>query len=215
MGLLWPRFLTPSFEYRVSQKTEVFKMNEEKSFVVYKDLIVPGPVTKAEHGKRYGSVAGLDDDELLGSAELERAVYQQEFGPILALPVKGSRSGIRPVVDEAGGVDFGAFGTVDFKRLLPEFDKARYKADKLREQLRDLAIRMAIVKERLPGRAKYLVLKYLKMGIIDLEHISSFDMLCLARLYLRARRLRDEICRLEKVSETRKMRQLERFLEVS
>ncbi len=189
-------------------------MNKEKSFVVYKDLIVPGPVLSVEHGNRYGTVAGLDDDELLGQAELERAVYLQEFGPLLALPVKGSRSGIRPVIDESGGVDFGAFGTVDFKRMLPEFDKARYKADKLREQLRDLMIRMAIVKERLPGRAKYLVLKYLKMGVIDLEQISSFDMLCLARLYLRVRRLRDEICRLEKVSETRRQKQLERFLEV-
>jgi len=182
-------------------------MNEEKSFVVCEEIIVPGPVLRVEHGNRYGSVPGLDDDELLGPAELEREVYQQEFGPILALPVKGSRSGIRPVVDEAGGVDFGAFGTVDFERLYP-FDKMRFKADKLREQLRDLVIRIGIVKERLPGKAKYLVLKYLKMGVIELDQIGSFDMWCLARLYLRARRLRDEIGRLEKVSEARRQRRL-------
>jgi len=108
-----------------------------------------------DRGNRYGSVPGLDDDELLGPAELERQVYQQEFGPVLTLPVKGNRSGVRPVVDEAGGVDWGAFGTVDFERLCP-FDKMRYKVDKLREQLKDLTIRMAIVKERLPGKAKYL-----------------------------------------------------------
>jgi len=182
-------------------------MNEETSLVVCEDIVVPGPVLRVEHGSRYGSVAGLDDDELLSAAELERAVYQQEFGPVLALPVKGKGNWIRLVVDEAGGVDFGAFGTVDFERMCP-FDKMRFKADKLREQLKDLAIRMGIVKERLPGRAKYLVLKYLKMGVIELEHIDSFDMWCLARLYLRARRLRDEIVRLEKVSEARRQKQL-------
>jgi len=164
-----------------------------------------------EHDNRYGSIAGLDDAELLGPAELERVVYQQEFGPVLALPVKGNRSGIRPVVDESGGVDWGAFGTVDFERRFP-FDKMRYKADKLREQLKDLSIRMAIVKKRLPGKAKYLVLKYLKMGIIDLEDVANFDMWCLARLYLRARRLKDEIGRLEQVSEARRQRMLEKFL---
>jgi len=180
-------------------------MNEEASFVVCEDVVVPGPVLRVEHGNRYGSVPGLCDDELADPAELERAVYQQEFGPVLALAVKGNRSSIRPVVDESGGVDFGAFGTVDFERMYP-FDKVRYKAEKLREQLRDLMIRIGIVKERLPGRAKFLVLKFLKMGVIELEHIVDFDMLCLARLYLRARRLRDEIGRLEQVSEVRRCR---------
>jgi hypothetical protein len=161
---------------------------------------------------QYGSVPGLDDEELADPDEIERMVYQQEFGPVLALPVKGKGSWIQPVIDEAGGVDWGAFGTVDFERTMPEFDKARYKADKLREQLKDLTIRMGLVKERLPGKAKYLVLKYLKMGIIELEHIVSFDMLCLARLYLRARRLRDEIWRLEQASEARRVRRTEKVL---
>lgn len=74
-------------------------MNEEASLVVCKGVEVPGAVLRAEHGNRYGSVAGLDDDELLDPVELERAVYRQEFGAVLALPVKGSRgSGIRLVV---------------------------------------------------------------------------------------------------------------------
>jgi hypothetical protein len=164
-----------------------------------------------EHGNRYGSVPGLDDDELLGPAELERWLYQQEFGLILALPVKGRSSWIRPFVDEAGGVDFGAFGTVDFERLYP-FDKVRYKAEKLHEELKDLTIRMGLIKERLPGKAKYMVPKYLKMGVIELGHIINHDMWCLARLYLRARRLRDEIWRLEQVSEARIRRQAAKVL---
>lgn len=206
MGMVVPRL----FELIV-KKTEVIHMNEETNFVVYEDVVVPkSALLRIERGNRYGSVPGLDDSELADPVELERQVYQQEFGPVLALPVKARSSWIRPVVEESGYVDFGAFGAVDFERLCP-FDKMRYKADKLREQLKDLTIRMGLVKERLPCKAKYLVLKYLKMGIIELEHISSFDMLCLARLYLRARRLRDEIWRLEQISEARRQRRLERF----
>jgi len=165
-----------------------------------------------DRGNRYGSVPGLDDEELADPDELEREVMLEEWGPVLALPVNGNRSGIRPVIDESGVVDWGAFGTVDFERTMPEFDKARYKADKLREQLRDLTIRMALVKERLPGKAKYMVLKYLKMGVIELGQIINADMLALARLYLRARRLRDEIWQLEQACEGRMRRRLERFL---
>ena len=187
-------------------------MNEETSFVVYEDIEVPGSaLLRRECDNRYGSVPGLDDAELADPYELERGVMLEEWGPVLALPVKGSGSWIRPVVDEAGGIDWGAFGTVDFDRYRGGFDKVRYKADKLCEQLKDLTMRMAMVKERLPGKAKYTVLKYLKMGVIELEHISSFDMWCLARLYLRARRLRDEMWRLEQVSEARRRRQVERF----
>jgi hypothetical protein len=64
---------------------------------------------------------------------------------------------------------------VDFERTRPEFDKARYKADKLREKLKDVLIMLGIVKERLPGKAKDLVLKYLRTGIIGLEHITNED----------------------------------------
>ena len=188
-------------------------MNEETSFVVCEDVVVPeSGLLRRECSNRYGSVQGLDDAELADPDELEREVMLEEWGPVLALPVKGSRSWIRPVVDEAGGVDWGAFGTVDFDRYRGGFDKVRYKADKLREELKDLTIRIGLVKERLPGKAKYMVLKYLKMSIIELEHISSFDMWCLARLYLRASRLRDEIWRLEQVSEGRMRRRMEGFL---
>ena len=72
---------------------------------------------------------------------------------------------------------------------------------------------IALVKERLPGKAKYMVLKYLKMGVIELGQIINADMLALARLYLRARRLRDEIWQLEQASGARMRKRLERFLD--
>ena len=136
---------------------------------------------------------GLPDEELADPDELERQVVQEEWGPVLMLPEKRRRWSIQPNIDESGGVDWGAFGTVDFERGRPAFDKVRYKMDWLREKLEDVLIMLGIVKERLPGKAKYLVLKYLRMGIIELEHVVNDDMLALVRLYKRAEQLRQEI----------------------
>lgn len=164
------------------------------------------PVSALLHEERrnkYGSVPGLEDDELAEPAELERQVYLQEWGPVLALPNRHEPRGIRPAVDEEGRPDWGAFGTVDFERTVPDFNRARYKADKLRDELENVLIMVSIVKRRLPGRAKYLVLKHLRMGLIELEHIVNDDMLMLAKLYLRAQRIQEQIAKLKVVSRER------------
>jgi hypothetical protein len=152
-------------------------------------------------GCRYGSVQGLDDGELADPDELERQVIMEEFGPVLALPVRRRKCSV--FVNDDAPVDWGAFGTVDFERSMPKFDKARYKAEKLREQLKDVMIRFEIAKERLP-LAKYQVLNCLRMGVIGLEHIEDDDMRGLARLYLRARRLRRQVRQLEEASWRRR-----------
>ena len=159
---------------------------------------------------RYGSVAGLDDEELASPEELERQVFLQEWWPILRLP-RPKRGPITPNIDEYFGVDWGAFGTVDFERYSGGFDKARYKADRLREELRDVLIMMQTLSGRLP-RARLQVLKYVRMGVIDLGHIESLDMYELARLYMRARRLQEEIRQLKDASFSRRRRQLAEVL---
>jgi len=182
-------------------------MDNEAIFTVYEGVVVPEPaLLRRQQGNKYGSVPGLDDSELADPDELERQVLRQEFGPVLALPVKASKGGIRPEVDENGDLDFGAFGTVDFDRYSGGFDKARYKADKIREQLKDLLIMFSIVSDRIKAEAKYMVLKYLRMNIVGLEHIVNDDMRALARLYLRARRLQKEIAELQQASEKRRQR---------
>lgn len=165
-----------------------------------------------ERKNRYGNVPGLDDEELADPDELEKQVYRDAFEPVLALPVRGKRAWLPWTSDATGGMDWGAFATVDFARTMPEFDKARYKADRLKEKLKDVLIMLGIAKERLPGKAKDLALKYLKMGVIALEHIANQDMLDIAQLYLRARRLQKEIAELEEVSESRRQRQVAVFL---
>jgi len=187
-----------------------------KQVIAYEeDEVEDVPVSallSVERKNKYGSLPDLEDEELADPEELERLAVAEEWGPVLALPVKAGRGWVRPVADESS-VDFDAFASVDFQRTIPELDKARYKADKLKEQLSDLLILIGIVKDRLPGRAKHLVLKHLRMGVIDLDHIVNDDMLALARLYLRARRLQKEIAELREASRAKRARQLVAFLE--
>lgn len=154
---------------------------------------VPGSaVITIRRSRGWGSVPGLEDDELLDEQELERWLEQQDWGPVLALPVKKRSSTLKPSIDEGGRVDWGAFGTVDFERMYGSFDKARYKADILREKLKDVLITLDIVRRRLPP-AGYLVLKLVQMGIISSDHVTSDDVQAALRLRRKAQQLRDEI----------------------
>lgn len=170
------------------------------------------PLLSVERKNRYGSVPGLDDEELADPCELERQVFLQDWGPVLSLPVRGCKCPIRPHMDESFGVDFGAFSTVDFSRTMPELDRQLYKAEKLQEQRKDVLLMAGIVSERLP-MAKYKVLKLVQKGIIELEHISSEDMRALAMYYLRALRLEKQIASLRKASWERRMAKRERWLQ--
>ena len=160
---------------------------------------------------KYGSVPGLDDSELADHDELERQVLRQEFAPVLALPIKAGKSCIRPNIDEGGRVDWGAFGTVDFDRHRQQFDRLRYKADKVAEKRKDVLIIFSIINERIKTGAKYLVLKYLRMGVIELEHVVDNDMLALARFFLRAERMRKEIAEMREAGERRRQQKAAAF----
>jgi len=155
--------------------------------------VPPSAALRLDRGTGYGSVEGLDDEELADPREIERQIILKELEPILSLPSKKRHCNIIPAVDETGGLDWGAFASVDFDRLKPVFDKARYKADRLREELKDVLIMLSIVNERLPDRKKYLVLKYLKMGWIGIEDIANEEMRAIARWYIRADKLRQQI----------------------
>ena len=170
------------------------------------------PVLVPLRNKGYGSIEGLDDSELADPRELERQVFLQEWGPILALPIRHRKSAVQPAIDEDGSVDWGAFGTVDFERYSGGFDKTRYKADQLREQLRDVLITLDMVKERLPGRAKYLVLKYVNMGVLDFDHIANEDALAFVKLWRRAERIRAEIRQIEDARHRRAQEQWARLV---
>ena len=205
---LWQRGkVTPSFR-QGCRKTEVFKMDTEQSIEVPES-----PLLRLERKNRYGSVPDLEDEELADPEELERCAIQAEWEPVLMLPRRGPRYGPRPSVDMNGELDWGAFGTVDFdqERAKPSWEKG--KVQELRERLKDTVIMLSIVKERLPGMAAQQMLKWLRMGVVELEHIVNDDMHALAMLYLRARRLRQEIRGLKERAREREKRRLEAWLE--
>lgn len=145
---------------------------------------------------RYGTVEGLDRDELADPAELERQVFLQMYEPLLSVPFRssyGSGQSFRGTCDLDGFVDYGAFDSIDFKRLFPSFDKARYKIDKLKEQLADSVIRLGIVCARIETANKYLIMKHLKEGVLELDDLTDMDLWNMGRLYLRSLRLKKEI----------------------
>ena len=185
-------------------------MTENTTWKVENGIEVPeSAVLKRERTDQSGTVEGLDIEELADPEELERQVFREQYGPILALPRPKSRGGFFPAIDPMDGTVWGAFGTVDFERISQPFDKARYKAEKLREKLKDATSMLSMVLERVPVRAKFLVLKHLRMGLIDMEHIVGEDMRAIAKWFLRVRSIRQEIGELVESSRRRERLRLQ------
>jgi len=155
------------------------------------------PLLQEECVNRYGSVAGLEDGELADPWELERCIRQEEWGPVLALPERTQARSIRPAIDEDGGLDWGAFGTVDFDRHRSKPDKTQHKANMLREERANCLIMLSVIAQRVPVEAKWQVLRHVRLGTIDLDDIVDEDVRIMAGLYRRAERLRREIAELE------------------
>ncbi len=184
---------------------------DQEEFIVHEGVEVPeSPLLKVERKNKYGSVPGLDDEELAGPAELERQILWEQWGPVLLLPAPKNEVGVRPELDEDGFL-CGAFASADFDRIMPAFDKARYKADKLREELKHVIIMFEMIRQRVPRKAAAIVLKNLRLGRIELEHILDFDMWSLGRHYLRARRIQQEIFRLQEYSQRQRQEKTEAF----
>jgi hypothetical protein len=176
----------------------------QEAFIIEDGIEVPeSALLRVERNSGFGSVAGLADEELADSEELERQVTLAEWGPILTLPCRGFDGGIRPVIDEFGKLDWGAFGTWDYERLRGPFDKARYKADKLQEQLQWALIMFSMVQERLSVQARLDVAARIRAGV-DLDDFDDMNEYAYARWYLRTRSLRNQIRELRAASWRRR-----------
>jgi hypothetical protein len=157
-------------------------------------------IVRVERDQGFGSVPGLPDEELADPAELERQAMIADWGPILSLPVKSVYGGIRPAIDEFGHLDWGAFGTADFERLHGPFDKARYKADKLEEDVRDAVITLGMISARLPAESVNSIQARLRDDSFDIDDLEGADEYGFARFYTRVKRLRSEIRELRQFS---------------
>jgi hypothetical protein len=169
-------------------------VNVDQELEIYEGIVVPAAALRREQQRtRYGNLADLPDEELADPDELERAVYKEMWWPILRLPQQRWECPIRPNMDEDGRVDWGAFGTVDFESYRPEHSKLRYKAEQMKEQLKDRVNMLRMISDRIPGRAKYKILWLVRKGRLDTDDITNWDMWQLAVAYMRAWRFRHEI----------------------
>jgi len=126
-------------------------MKKETKFEVYDDVeVAESPLLRRKRSKRYGSIPDLDNEDLIEPAEIERVFLKEVFAPILTLPVKTRKGWIKPNVDEDGTIDIGAFGTVDFDKYV-QFDKALYKAEKLKEELFHERLMMELISSHISG----------------------------------------------------------------
>jgi len=169
-------------------------MDQEEHFEIYDGIVVPASALRQEQRmKKYGTISDLPQDELADPDELERVVYKEMWWPILSLPQQRWECPIRPNMDEDGKVNWGAFSSVDFESYRPQFDKLRYKVEKMREELKDLVVMLKMVSARIPGRAKMKILRLVGSGVLDIGDISNNQMYFLAEMYLRASRMREQI----------------------
>lgn len=188
-------------------------MDHEEHFEIYDGVVVPASALRQEQRmEKYGTVPDLPEEELADPDELERVVCKQMWWPILSLPYKRSECVIRPNIGDDGQVDFGAFATVDFDAYRPKFDKSRYAEEKLKEQIKDKIITLRIIQERIPGRAKYEILKRVKSGQLDTGHIIDNEMYFFIELCMRVVRLRKQLGAMQERRRKRTMQQLKAWL---
>ena len=154
----------------------------------------------------FGSVVGLEDEELADPHELERQIMISEWGPILQLPVRSRGGWLLPEIDEDGDLDWGAFGTVDFARLREPFDKALFKADRLQEELRHQVIMLETAGGHIPMASRLRILDEGRRGQLDLDEVEDMNEWFYARRYLRIKPLRNEIRELRRFSWERRGR---------
>lgn len=133
-----------------------------------------------------GSVADLDDEEPADIHELQCLAAWAQYGPLLALPGRYGQTG-RVVLDADGEIDWDRIGPAGGRRRRPQ--QRRTEAGELRRLLGLISL----LRGRVPGTAKYAVLRYVRMGILRPEHVRSADLRAVAQLEARARRLQKEV----------------------
>jgi hypothetical protein len=154
------------------------------------ELPVSGAV-RVQRRRGYGRVPDLDDEAPADIGELRRIVAYTLYGPIIDLPGRGGRLG-RIVLDADGELDWEAIGPAGGRRRRSPASRCG-PAEELRAELARTLGLIGLVKPRLPGPAAYLVLRYVRMGILDVEHVTSHDVRELIRLEAKARRLREAL----------------------
>ena len=166
------------------------QVNTDVEEIDESELPVSG-VVRVQRRTGYGTVADLDDETPADIGELQRISAYEMYGPVIALPGRGGRLG-HVVLDANGEVDWEAIGPAGGRRRRAQ-PAPSGRAGELRAELARVIGLIGLLKERVPGTAKYLVLKYVQMGILDAEHVTNHDLRQLAKLEAKARQLREQL----------------------
>jgi len=109
-----------------------------------------------------------DEEEAITWSEVQRLVFEQMWGPILRL---------RPTQDDfflhgnsEEGVDISAFNTQDFARKSGQSRRYGPAVSMAKQEHREAVWMFEMTLGSIKGEAKYRVLKYLKDGVIGVEH---------------------------------------------
>lgn len=163
--------------------------NQQTGEIEMSDLPVTSSV-KVQRQRGYGSIPDLDDEAPADINELQRMVAWQQYEPLLILPGRHRRGYI--ALDTSGEVDWDAIGPAG-RRRQPERRDRSERTEQLRTELIHVLSLIATASERVPGNAKYLVLKHVRMGILHADHVTDASLREVIRLQARAERLRQEL----------------------
>lgn len=155
--------------------------------------VPPPAIVKRERPDRYGSVPGLDDSELANPHKLLQKVYYEMWKPILDLPKAVNDGRPRPTMDEQGNLDWGAFGTHDFEQLYENFDWRRSRREELQGELQHTQLMRELVMERVNPSLAWRIIRLVRQGVLDLDHITDENMRAVAKWDLRVQRARGEL----------------------
>lgn len=153
------------------------------------ETIEDAPVSASLRVLRQSEVAE-DDEDAVSWSEVQRLLYERDWGPILRLPATEDDffSGYR--------CD-GAFDTHDFWRQHGG-NVRRYNAAMswAMFEKKNVLITLSMVLERLPKVEAYQVLKYVKRGVIDESMVIGDDMKAAVRRYRQLLAVKEKIGRI-------------------
>jgi hypothetical protein len=149
------------------------------------DLPVSAALAKSQQNP-YGSVPGLDDEELADPEEIERVVMWQVWGPVLRLRSSQGRTWTRSGRQSWNAPDWEALGMVECQEPVLGGRPAWLVRNNELSQLWRVLGALEVVATRLPGRARRLLLKYVQSGLVEIEHVADLDMRAVVKLFIEA-----------------------------
>ncbi len=132
------------------------------------------------------SQVGEQDEEAIEWSEVQRLLFERDWGPILVLPDQDDEGWLPRNIDE-NGLDESAFNTYDFERQYGDgwAKKRRYAVRRAFQEYRERVWMFEMIFDRIRNLGKYEVMRLLKQGVLSKDHCIG-EMREAVRWHLRA-----------------------------